>query len=232
MGFFDSIGSALHDTVSTVGSFIPGVGDAQAQQDANDINVRQAQLNRDFQQQNSNTAYQRAVADMKAAGLNPMLAYSQGPASTPSGATATVQAAPKTALADKALQAYTGISSLRNQTTGVQQQAQMNESSIKLNAANAAKNVADTAKSVQETERLRLENLRNRKYEAGNQALGRISEKAGGFINKALDLFDTSAKDSADKWKDAMDPYKKQIKVLGPATAKENAMFPKKPIKP
>lgn len=51
-------------------------------------NAKQAQINRDYQTQMSNTAWQRAVGDLKAAGLNPMLAYMQGSASTPSGSAA------------------------------------------------------------------------------------------------------------------------------------------------
>ncbi len=46
---------------------------------------KEASKNRDWQAAMSSSAYQRAMEDMRIAGLNPMLAYSQGPASTPSG---------------------------------------------------------------------------------------------------------------------------------------------------
>jgi hypothetical protein len=46
-----------------------------------------------FQKEMSNTSYQRGMADMKAAGLNPILAGKMGGASTPSGASYTAQKA-------------------------------------------------------------------------------------------------------------------------------------------
>lgn len=59
----------------------------------------QAQINRDWQEQMSNTAYQRAVLDMKKAGINPILAFQQGGAETPGGA----QGSPSTNLGSQML---------------------------------------------------------------------------------------------------------------------------------
>lgn len=88
MAFFDFLGGLFQGGLA--GGFIAD-SNASAQEAANNQNVWQAQINRDFQERMSSTAYQRAVEDMKKAGINPGLAISQGGASTPSGAVASVE---------------------------------------------------------------------------------------------------------------------------------------------
>lgn len=54
--------------------------------------AEQAEINRQFQKELSDTAYKRAVKDLLDSGLNPALAYSQGGASSPAGAVGTTSA--------------------------------------------------------------------------------------------------------------------------------------------
>lgn len=85
------LGAIASAAIPVMGQVAGSVMDFIGGSNMNKANAKQAQMNRDFQERMSSTSYQRAVADLKAAGLNPGLAYQQGGASSPTGSTAQMQ---------------------------------------------------------------------------------------------------------------------------------------------
>lgn len=85
-GLFGSSAQAQQNQANRV--FASGEADKAYQR-----NAYQAKVHREWQTHMSNTAYQRATADMKLAGINPMLAYMQGGASAGGGSPASTSQA-------------------------------------------------------------------------------------------------------------------------------------------
>lgn len=170
--------SAFNAAASAIGSIGAGFLESKSQNSANSMNraisretnLFNAALSQEqmaFQERMANTSFQRGMADMEAAGLNPILAYSQGGAPSPSGsAVGAVTGAPmqKTSRAieafNSAMEARAKIASIENvrEDTDKKRSEKYLSDQLKYKAQADMAVAANTAKLVdQQAKNLRLQ---------------------------------------------------------------------------
>jgi len=140
------VGGILSNNANAENTSAANAQSAENTRYTNEINRATAREQMAFQREMSNTSYQRGMRDMRAAGLNPMLAYSQGGASQPSGAGFSASAAPVQAAEYKDPFAPAISSAIQTYQTG--NQIKQGRDQLAINKANS---VAQTALQAAQT---------------------------------------------------------------------------------
>lgn len=141
MGLFSGIVKAVAGPIGSViggpvgGAIGSGIAGVLGAEEANDQRVASSREQMAFQERMSNTAHQREVKDLAAAGLNPMLSAKLSGASSPAGSMPVVE--------NSSTSAETASTNAMNRAL-IAAQIKTAESQAALNSAQAAKVVEET----------------------------------------------------------------------------------------
>lgn len=160
MSFLNSIaGPIIGGVASIFGQQSANNANKQAQESANAANQALAAENRQWQEMMSNTAHQREVTDLRAAGLNPILSASGGSgASSPSGTTASMGAAKMEDVLGKGVSSALASANLQKDLEMADSQKALNASAIQTQESQQNSNNANMMNTRQQTLKLAREN--------------------------------------------------------------------------